>query len=234
MTIIYRAIQGSDLSADQIDGNFHDLDDRVATIEGATIKSISSIAASGSTMTITFSDASTQTITLPTISWSDLFIGAWPASTPVTKDQIFMAQGALYVVLMDHTTASTFDPGANDGAGHDYYKLLLKLPNVATKTRTGTIFNPTLSDANTYNRMTNAAGCTVNIPPESDINFPLDTEMHFRQVTDSGQVLMAWQTSTTVNGVKNFQPLTAIQGSVLVIKKVGIEEWDLFGFLAPV
>jgi len=34
----------------------------------------------------------------------------------------------LYVVLFDHTSDTSFDPGANDGAGHDYYSLMVQTP----------------------------------------------------------------------------------------------------------
>ena len=37
--------------------------------------------------------------------------------------------GRVYQVLYDHVSAATFDPGANDGQGHDYYGLLLSNPD---------------------------------------------------------------------------------------------------------
>jgi hypothetical protein len=37
--------------------------------------------------------------------------------------------GRTYLVIFDHTSDVSFDPGANDGEGHDYYRLLLANPD---------------------------------------------------------------------------------------------------------
>jgi hypothetical protein len=43
-------------------------------------------------------------------------------------DDIFPANGSLYLVIYPHTAAAEFDAGANDGLGHNYYFEILPNP----------------------------------------------------------------------------------------------------------
>jgi hypothetical protein len=59
------------------------------------------------------------------------FRGAWANSTGYLANDVFTANGNVYIVLMNLTTPATpiaFDPAANDGMGHDFYGLLLSDP----------------------------------------------------------------------------------------------------------
>ena len=110
----------------------------------------------------------------------DLNRGAWQPLTPYVINELVTAIGSLYVVAQDHTSEATFDPNAADTGGN-FYQLLLKNPAIPVYTRSATTYDPIFSDANSYNRCTNAAGCTVTIPDNADVPFELYTELHFRQ-----------------------------------------------------
>lgn len=47
--------------------------------------------------------------------------GAWAPDTAYAPMDSFYINGATYDVLLAHVSADTFDPGANDGSGHDFY-----------------------------------------------------------------------------------------------------------------
>lgn len=63
---------------------------------------------------------------LPVVSVT--FVGQWLPNTQYYVNQIFTMNGATYIVLQNHVSAATFDPGANDGSGNDLYGLLLSDP----------------------------------------------------------------------------------------------------------
>lgn len=79
-----------------------------------------------STVQITLTNATTATFTLPVVSFN--YRGSWAASTAYAVNDTFQINGALYLVLVAHTSATSFSAGANDGAGHDYYQALLSSP----------------------------------------------------------------------------------------------------------
>jgi hypothetical protein len=100
------------------------------------------------------------------------------------------------------------------------------------QTKTGTTFTPALVDAGTYNRMTNSGGCTVHIPADSSVNFPIGTEIHFRQASAAGISFVA-SSPAFLNGVTGFLDETTAEGATCTLKKVAADEWDLFGLLEP-
>ena len=60
--------------------------------------------------------------------------GGWQPNTQYYVNQIFSINGSTYIVLVNHVSAASFDPGANDGHGNDYYGLLLSNPGNALPT----------------------------------------------------------------------------------------------------
>ena len=201
-------------------------------------------------------------ITLPTATFT--FRGAWLPDTVYSANDIISEDGSVYLVLIAHTSEGTFDPGANNGSGSDFYGLLLSLPSdvlpaggstgeVLTKvsgadfdvewgpvaatgapvqTKSGLSFTPALNDIGTYNRLTNASGCTVFIPDDASVDFPIGTEIHFRQANAVGIIFSA-SSPILLNGVTGFLDETAAEGATCTLKKIAIDEWDLFGLLAP-
>lgn len=86
---------------------------------------------------------------LPVAQWN--FRGPWAPATPYSVLDVVTFDGAVYLVIFQHTSGATFNPNANDGLGHNFYGLLLALPadelppggavgQVLTKT-TGSPFN---------------------------------------------------------------------------------------------
>lgn len=94
----------------------------------ATISIASVTQPSAGQFLITLTDSTTQgPFDLPSATFRDR--GAWAVDTPYLVNDTFTANGALYRVLFDHTSDDTsFDPNANDGAGHDYYAAMLSSP----------------------------------------------------------------------------------------------------------
>lgn len=120
---------GRPLTAYEVNYNFYQLDTRVATLEAnytLTISIASITQPTSSTLLITLTDASTQgPFDMPIASFRDR--GDWAVSTPYLVNDTFIApDGGLYRVIFDHTSSATsFSPTANDGAGHDYYASMI-------------------------------------------------------------------------------------------------------------
>lgn len=133
MSLIYRTPgpwgsgKGSDLAPTEVDNNFWQVVQSVAA-KAAQGVGISHFIVTGDQMTVVLTDATmVGPYTLPTAHL--IFVGTWQPSHAYLVNQIFTEGGATYVVTFNHTSAATFDPGANDGAGNDFYGLLLSSPN---------------------------------------------------------------------------------------------------------
>lgn len=119
--------QGSNLSATQVDTNFWTLWEAVQSVTAETGVGIASATVDGDQLTFTLTDATTLgPFTLPTIALNPR--GNWEASTGYAVNDIVYATGNVYLVIFDHTSEETFSAGANDGDGHDYYRLLFEIP----------------------------------------------------------------------------------------------------------
>lgn len=123
---------GRALVASEVDTNFWTHDQAITALEALPLGvSISSITqTSPNQITITLTDGRTYVFTLPavTLKWR----GEWAPSTYYNANDIISVASlqSVYVVLAGHTSAATFSPGANNGAGQMYYQLLLAVPNV--------------------------------------------------------------------------------------------------------
>jgi hypothetical protein len=122
---------GANLSAAQVDGNFFDLVGRVRSIElnPAEPVQIASFYAVGNQFYIAMSDGTVQgPVTLPTVRW--FFRGNWASGVSYSRDDVVTGpDGATtYLIMWPHVSASSFDSGANDGQGHNYYSVLMKAP----------------------------------------------------------------------------------------------------------
>lgn len=135
--IIYRTAgawgpgAGANLTAPQVDGNFYDLSQRMQGLElnGIQPIQITSFSAVGNQLFIYMSDGTVQgPLTLPTVKW--YFRGSWQPSTVYAPDDVVIGpDNAVYLVMFSHTSSATnFNAGANDGQGHDFYSVLLKVP----------------------------------------------------------------------------------------------------------
>lgn len=121
------------LSAEQFDANVDNFDERITDLEEADPPEATSVddvdLVDGDTLVVTLTDATTRSVDLnPLIELLGFSPATWSAGIPLVKRKVFPLNGSLWLVIFDHTTEATFDPGANDGLGHNYYFELLPDP----------------------------------------------------------------------------------------------------------
>lgn len=237
MTITLVTVKGSALTIPEFDGNFEDLDARLQYFETGTGQpgpSIVNVTAAGNVITFHYSDASAYSVTIPPTLL--VFRGEWAASTIYSAMDIVVGpQGTpysrnRYLVTFGHTSDLTFDPAESTG-GNDFYALLMPSELARRQTIATATFDPALIDSQSYNRCTNASGCVVTIPDDGTVDFPIDSELHFRQCDDDAVSFVGESTGVTINYPDDQNPQTAIRGAVCTIKKIAANEWDLFGRL---
>jgi len=136
MAIIYRtagawgAGKASKLTPAEVDGNFWDLLSRLVELESnpPAAVSVDHFEVIGGSLYVHMSDQSVLgPYQLPVARWT--FRGAWQPATQYFDLDVLTYGGRVYQVLFDHVSGTEFDPGANDGQGHDYYGLLLSNPD---------------------------------------------------------------------------------------------------------
>lgn len=128
--------KGSDLDPAEVDINFWDLIQRMIAQEARPDPSagIDHFSVSGTDFYVHMTDATVLgPYDLPFATFNSR--GEWAVDTSYSILDTFTINGGLYVVIFDHTSdATSFDPGANDGAGHDYYTLMIQTPGSALPT----------------------------------------------------------------------------------------------------
>lgn len=127
--------KGSNLTPAEVDVNFWDVIQRLLTLEALPDAAayIDHFEISGTQLYVHMSDSTVfGPYTLPVATFQSK--GEWTSSTPYVVLDTFTINGGLYVVIFAHTSAATFDAGANDGAGHDYYALMIQTPGGAIPT----------------------------------------------------------------------------------------------------
>lgn len=136
MAIVLRAIKGSPLTNDELDGNFIDLDDRVQLLEGVSSdsdggspfgKAIDFIEQVDNTLIVHYTDT-TQDGPFELSALNLNFRGEWEPLTFYFHYDVVTVNGSVYLVNVEHTSQASFDPGANNGGPPDYYGLLLTNP----------------------------------------------------------------------------------------------------------
>lgn len=218
---------GGRLTSAQADNNNWLIKQAIETLQAATGKTIDSCSAVGNQLTITYTDATTDIITIPTATWT--WRGDFAAVSYAVND-LFSSSGTIYLVLIAHTGTLPFDAGLHSG-GNDVYQRILDFPAVPGKTVTTSTYSPVLADANSYIRCTNAGGCAVTL--DSSVAFPDWTEIHFRDACASGGISFDIDTDGSINPQFACLQRTAGTGSTASLKKVGsTSAWDLMGLLA--
>jgi hypothetical protein len=118
--------KGSDLNPVDVDNNFWQLvqDVTAKAVQGVGIANFQVI---GDQMTVVLTDHMLLgPYTLPVVQIT--FRGAWLPLVQYYTNDIITQGGTTYIVLANHVSAATFDPGANNGLGQDYYGILLQSP----------------------------------------------------------------------------------------------------------
>jgi hypothetical protein len=239
MTIIYRTDgdwgsgKGSNLTAAEVDENVYDLDARVTSLENdpPAAVDISNITQAGGVMTVHLNDGSSYNVDLPKATIK--FRGDYTASTAYNVNDLVNAPGyGLYLVLIAHTAAATFDPDLSDTDG-DYYQQVTPgaLAPVAVTTTTYTL---QLSDAGKYLRFTNAAGCTITVPDNDTVAFATGTSIKLGAHGAVGITLVEGATSVSITPPAGYDQATDIQHAQIVLDYLGSDAWDVCGLLAAV
>jgi hypothetical protein len=136
MTIVYVTTgawgtgTGTPNSAPQVDGNFYDVDQRIAGLQTdlAEGKRIDTVTYTGSSMTFNYTDGTSQVIALPVATFQ--FMGPWTNDAHYIPGHLITGANGFYQVLKDHTTPpwpAAFDPNALDGSGNPLYQLWMPL-----------------------------------------------------------------------------------------------------------
>jgi hypothetical protein len=231
MTLTYRLVKGSALTFAEQDGNISDLDGRVVGLENLSVSNpIDAITIAGNQLTFHYTTAAgggSDTITLPTAQWNGR--GDWLPSTVYSINDLVIAQSNLYLVKIAHTSDLTFDAGKQIG-GQDVYDFIFG-PMGQTQSADLSASTYTLqgTDDLKFYRATAVGGCTVTIPDSGSVAIPLDSEISFRQC--AGQMVFDWSTPVAVNVPDGFDARTNYIGAVITLKKIGTDEWDIFGAL---
>jgi hypothetical protein len=117
---------GYDLNPEDVDGNFWQAiqDIQAKSAQGV---GISNITVHGNQFSVVLTDHSILgPYTMPMMTLT--FKGTWQPNFSYSAGDIITYGGSTYMVRANHLSAATFDPGANDGHGTDYYGLLLSNP----------------------------------------------------------------------------------------------------------
>ena len=246
MTVIYRTDgawgfgKGSNLTAAEVDNNFYGHETRLQSLEGHSgeaNRSIDFISVDASNnMFITYTDSTVDgPFKLPVAAWNDA--GNWqPSTSYVGQRDVFNAFGSVYLTLIDHVSAATFDANATDGSGHSLYQLLIRIQAIPSANISGTTFSPGLANANSYMRFTEPTGCVITIPTSASVGvWQPYTEFHFRDVCDVhtsvGSLTIQGDTGVTINIPQGFSTMSAFFHSTIFMKLVGDDEWDIGGQL---
>ena len=129
MTITYRFIKGSNLTPTELDGNFETVEAMINAKAAQGVGVASATLIPPNQLQFQLTDHSyLPPILLPTATFG--FRGVWTPSTPYLVNDIFSHGPSGYIVLVQHTSAATFDPHATDGGGHDLYGVFFAAPNV--------------------------------------------------------------------------------------------------------
>ncbi len=240
--ITYRLVKGSPITEGEYDGSLHNLDDRVTVVEavaGSNAYPVNfEINTAGHLDVIMSNGATIDAGALPeTGGIATSYRGTWQPFTVYAVNDLFTAPSSnwLGVVLVAHTSAATFDWGANDGFGHGFYAILVSFsPAPMPVELTDIAHTLTLDDVNTYMRSTgiNTGGILITIPADASVPIPVGSDFHFCQRGDP--IYFAAAGGVTLNKPVDLQLYTANVGSVVTLKKIATDEWDLFGRLQPI
>jgi hypothetical protein len=233
MAIVLRSVKGSNLTPNEVDGNFTDLDGRVNDLEAATASGLAidlddPIDVVGTDFYLNMNDATQRgPYPLPVVVPNPR--GEWtPATSYSTHDWVHY-QGATYAVLFNHTSAGSFDPNAESG-GYDLYELVVPAPEVnvpATVSTSASSLSHPLSHTNKYVRATNGGGLVLTIEPDATINHPVDSEATY--VARGGAITVIAGAGVTLNVPDGFLSQTSAQGAWIILKKYAANAWDMTG-----
>lgn len=114
--------KGARLTKEEVDTNFWTLEEKYNYLLANPVMpyQIEDILVNGDQMTVVMNDYVTTfgPFTLPTVSFRSR--GTWAASTEYLRNDTFLVDGSMYLVLQNHTSDLTFDPDASNIIGAIY------------------------------------------------------------------------------------------------------------------
>lgn len=99
------------------------------------------------------------------------------------------------------------------------------------QTYSGTTLTLDYTHANTFQRMTNLAGCTVTIPTLASVPYADGTEISFSVMAPDGVVTLVGATGVTLLYPDGFRAALSTQYGVMTCKLVASDMWQVFGLL---
>lgn len=227
---VWGAGKGSNLTPAEVDANFYDLqqqiDNALSGISAAT--GISDITYSNGTVTFALTDTTTRgpfELPVAVFNWRGRFA---PSTDYAEMDMLFHPATGGYLVLQDHTSASSFDPDRTIGGNPVYRRLFRLVPggHLPVVSKSDAAVTLGLSDVNSYLRMTSASPSVIELPLNADVAIPVGSEFTIRAVGNASVTFTA-DTDVTINYPED-QTGTAVRGDVAYLKKVNTDEWDVW------
>jgi hypothetical protein len=136
------------------------------------------------------------------------------------------ATSATMARAKEGSAASAHDSGATFVHGPTAYDS--GIAPVGINAQTGTTYTLALTDASRVVTLSNAAGITLTVPPNSSVAFPVGTRIVIAQ-RGAGQVTVAQGSGVTVNTAETLK--LADQFAYAELVKHATDEWDLVGRL---
>lgn len=131
MPMTFRDEKGEDLEAPEIDANFRIIVGRLDDLEGSPPEAVSIAditVESNNVLTFIMTDATTRgPFLLPYAKWNPK--GEWEAGVNYFQGDVVENNGAAFLVRVNHTSDSEFDPAADHGDGF-LYRVALRRPNL--------------------------------------------------------------------------------------------------------
>ena len=218
------------LTAAEADTNIHSLAEGIteAIASGVQGTGIANITVTGSQLVFHMTDGTSKgPYALPVAQAH--YRGFWAPATSYSAMDIVQVLGfGTWMVAYAHLSGATFSPSAS-GADGAYYVQIGPETSLVAETNDIASSSITLSEthASQYLRFISTTETLVEVP--SGI-FPLNSEIHFRQVS-IGAVTLVAAAGVTINVPAGFEPGSNAPGATFTLKCVAADEWDLFGAL---
>jgi len=183
MTITYRTPgawgpgKGANLTAAEVDGNFHGLNTRLTAVESNPVQpaQIEAITSSGSALTITMDNGDVFG-PLPVPAAALRFMGSWASATAYLKNDVVRFGNDVYYISADHTSGATFLPTQTIG-GTAVYQLMFD-GDAAARSSVGPVFLNTTHTGIGYSHDTVTGDVT------STVDFTAGVAYYFNAVRD--------------------------------------------------
>lgn len=190
MALTYRttgawgAGKGGNLLPAEVDANFYELAQQIVALgAGPAPAEIDTITLVGTQLTFTLSDARVfGPFTIPRAAFR--WRGEWAGATAYAENDVVSVDGAgVFLVLIAHTSASTFDAGATSG-GLPVYQLMLAAASGgggATARTVVEVYDGTFQadTAEAFHVVYVNNGVTITIPHNNVTEHPIGTKLEF-------------------------------------------------------